>query len=192
MTWYSGSKSFSMSTPSFDFGRSIDVPDGRLHLVVPAEVLAERLRLGGRLDDDEVLGHVVSVGAARVTRQAPEALPGQLRDEPAELEREERLERAPGRERPPAGSGRRRVARPVPISVEHAALDVGERRRGGRRARGAARRSRAAAAPATVEHVLDTASPASPPRGSAGAARGATARRRARARRSTARPCSPA
>src|SRR6185369_11928549 len=38
-------------------GQVADVPHGGLHLEVPPEVLVDRLRLGRRLDDDEVLGH---------------------------------------------------------------------------------------------------------------------------------------
>ena len=57
MTVYSGSKSFSMSTPSLRLRQIHDVADRRLHLVVAPQVLAERLRLGGRLDDDEILRH---------------------------------------------------------------------------------------------------------------------------------------
>src|SRR5262249_13543693 len=41
-------------------GQIDDVPHRRLHLVVATEVFGERPRLGGRLDDDEMLGHQAS------------------------------------------------------------------------------------------------------------------------------------
>jgi hypothetical protein len=50
--------------PLLEFGRQIlgldqvaDVPDGGLNLVAFAQVLGDRLRLGRRLDDDELHGH---------------------------------------------------------------------------------------------------------------------------------------
>jgi len=38
-------------------GQIADVPHRGLHLEVPPEIFVDRLRLGRRLDDDEVLGH---------------------------------------------------------------------------------------------------------------------------------------
>src|SRR5439155_569969 len=55
--------------PELRLGQVHHVPDGRLHLVVPPEVHAERLGLGRRLDDDEVLGHVLH--AARRRKRLP-------------------------------------------------------------------------------------------------------------------------
>src|SRR5437870_706467 len=55
--------------PELRLGQVHHVADGGLHLVVPPEVLAERLGLGRRLDDDEVLGHVLH--AARRRKRLP-------------------------------------------------------------------------------------------------------------------------
>src|SRR5206468_4542540 len=55
--------------PELRLGQVHHVADGGLHLVVPPEVLAERLGLGRRLDDDEVLGHVLH--AARRQKRLP-------------------------------------------------------------------------------------------------------------------------
>src|SRR6185369_11970173 len=48
-----------------------DVADRRLHLVVAAQVLGQRLRLGGRLDDDEMLRHQASPPAAWPSKAYP-------------------------------------------------------------------------------------------------------------------------
>src|SRR5712664_3061546 len=55
--------------PELRLGQVHHVADGGLHLVVPPEVLAERLGFGRRLDDDEVLGHVLH--AARRQKRLP-------------------------------------------------------------------------------------------------------------------------
>src|SRR5213083_2751187 len=55
--------------PELRLGQVHHVADGGLHLVVPPEVLAERLGLGRRLDDDEVLGH--ELHAARRQKRLP-------------------------------------------------------------------------------------------------------------------------
>src|SRR5581483_10733880 len=58
------------------------VPDGRLHLVVLPQVLAEGLRLGRRLDDDEVLGHGSRRGPSAHAACRQNRLPGSWRTSP--------------------------------------------------------------------------------------------------------------
>src|SRR4029077_3268127 len=59
------------------------VADRGLHLVVAAQVLAERLRLGGRLDDDEVLCHAgPRRGRAAHAASRLKRLPGSWRTRP--------------------------------------------------------------------------------------------------------------
>src|SRR5213592_2943478 len=62
--------------PELRLGQVHHVADGRLHLVVAPEVLAERPGLGRRLDDDEVPGH----GFQAARRQ--KRLPGSWRTRP--------------------------------------------------------------------------------------------------------------
>jgi hypothetical protein len=51
--------------------RQVDeMSDRRLHLVVATEVFGERPRLGGRLDNDEMLGHERSVHRTSGAREA--------------------------------------------------------------------------------------------------------------------------
>ena len=52
------------------------VPVGRQHLEVLAEVLVDRLRLGGRLDDEQILGHFHSCARQE---EAAGALPRSVR-----------------------------------------------------------------------------------------------------------------
>ena len=52
-------------------GQVHHVPDRRLHLVVPPQVLAERLRLGGRFDDHQVLCHGSRVGGGGTALTRP-------------------------------------------------------------------------------------------------------------------------
>ena len=98
MTWYSGVEVVLDVDAELALRQVDDVPDRRLHLVVAPEVLLERPRLGGRLDDDEMLGHG-QVSAAGLAARARNYCPGNWRTTPAQLEHEQRLEHRAGRSR---------------------------------------------------------------------------------------------
>src|SRR6266446_6356434 len=131
ITWYSASKLRSMSTPSFDFGRSITWPTDAFTWYLRPRYLPSVFALAGDSTMTRFLAMVRNAAGSR--RLAPEALAGKLRDEAAELEREQRLERV-RRGEPRAPDHLVDVPAVRPDAGEHAPLVGGERRLGGGRA----------------------------------------------------------